>query len=69
VGREYEIPIKNGAYKAILNGFEILTNNGNASQIVTYIHPITTPTRDEVLKKAKELGLTEAELEVLCNTK
>jgi hypothetical protein len=30
-----------------------------------HIRPIATPTRDEVLKKAKELGLTEAEIEVL----
>jgi hypothetical protein len=66
VGKEYEIPIKNGAYKAIFNGFEILTNNGNFSEIVTHIRPIATPTRDEVIAKAKELGLTQAELEVLC---
>jgi hypothetical protein len=32
---------------------------------MTHIRPITTPTRDEVLAKAKALGLTDAELEVL----
>jgi hypothetical protein len=35
-------------------------------EFYTHIRPIPTPTRDEVIKRAKELGLTEAELEVLC---
>ena len=35
-------------------------------EFYTHIRPIPKLTRDEVITKAKELGLTEAELEVLC---
>jgi hypothetical protein len=42
-------------------GFSCANQVGN----FTHIRPIATPTRDEVLAKAKALGLTEEELEVL----
>jgi hypothetical protein len=65
VGKEYEGKSTfNGEwFKGKLIGFNI------EHSVCDTIRPIATPTRDEVIKRAKELGLTEAELEVLCNTK
>ena len=60
VGREYEF--KNGNFwcRKVFDGFM-----STDEWICKVIRPITTPTRDEVIKRAKELGLTQAELEVL----
>jgi hypothetical protein len=64
VGWEYEFSDDGeNWHKDTLDGFD------TDAEIYIYIRPIQTPTRDEVIAKAKELGLTEAELEVLCNTK
>jgi hypothetical protein len=64
VGREYEFSDDGKEWdKDKLLRFE------SEHEFYKHIRPIATPTRDEVIKRAKELGLTEAELEVLCNTK
>jgi hypothetical protein len=64
VGWEYEFSDDGeNWHKDTLDGFD------TDAEIYIHIRPIATPTRDEVIAKAKELGLTEAELEVLCNTK
>jgi hypothetical protein len=64
VGREYEFSSDGKEWdKDKLLRFE------SEHEFYKHIRPIATPTRDEVIKRAKELGLTEAELEVLCNTK
>ena len=64
VGREYEF--KNGNFwcRKVFDGFM-----STDEWICKTIRPISTPNRDEVIAKAKELGLTDSELEVLCNTK
>jgi hypothetical protein len=60
VGKEYEATTVDGRtwrgklYYFVIDGIRCKS-----------IRPITTPTRDEVLAKAKALGLTEEELEVL----
>jgi hypothetical protein len=61
VGREYEFSDDGKEWdKDKLLRFE------SEHEFYKSIRPISTPTRDEVIKRAKELGLTEAELEVLC---
>ncbi len=61
VGWEYEFSDDGeNWHKDILDGFD------TDAEIYIYIRLIETPTRDEVIAKAKELGLTETELEVLC---
>jgi hypothetical protein len=66
VGREYEFSNDGHKwYNANHHGFISSLH----SRIFDHIRPIATPNRDEVIKRAKELGLSEAELEVLCNTK
>ena len=63
VGKEYEFSNDGHKwYNANHHGFISSLH----SRIFDYIRPISTPTRDEVIKRAKELGLSEAELEVLC---
>ena len=64
VGKEYEF--KNGDFwcRKVFDGFM-----STDEWICKTIRPISTPNRDEVIAKAKELGLTDSELEVLCNTK
>jgi hypothetical protein len=66
VGREYEFSNDGHKwYNANHHGFISSLH----SRIFDHIRPIATPNRDEVIAKAKELGLTDSELEVLCNTK
>jgi len=61
VGREYEGVTYGGdeVARGRLTSFEI---HGFECKS---IRPISTPTRESVLKRAKELGLTQAEIEVL----
>jgi len=62
VGQEYEFSSDGVSWvKLKFWGFSCANQVGN----FTHIRPITTPTRDEVIAKAKALGLTEEELEVL----
>jgi hypothetical protein len=62
VGQEYEFS-NDGADWSIgmLRGFWAEGYVG----YFTLIRPITTPNRDEVIAKAKALGLTDAEIEAL----
>ena len=60
VWREYEFSDDGeNWHKDILAGFD------TDAEIYIYIRPIQTPNRDEVIAKAKELGLTEAEIAIL----
>jgi len=61
VGKEYEGKSTfNGEwFKGKLIGFNI------GHSVCDTIRPISTPTRDEVIKRAKELGLSDAEIETL----
>jgi hypothetical protein len=64
VGREYE-GVKNSNGEVIRGQLDLVIDGYPCR----FIRPIATPTREYVIAKAKELGLSEAELEVLCNTK
>jgi hypothetical protein len=60
VGREYEFSDDGKEWdKDKLLRFE------SEHEFYTHIRPISTPTRDEVIKRAKELGLTDEEIEAL----
>jgi len=64
VGKEYEFSTNGKDWEIIpLSAFYV------SGGYYYHIRPIATPNRDEVIAKARELGLTQAELEVLCNTK
>jgi len=63
VGKLYEVGMQSDEWEVdMLLGFKMAKC---PSITYNYIRPIITPTRDEVIKKAKALGLTDAEIEVL----
>jgi hypothetical protein len=60
VGKEYELSTNGKDWEIIpLSAFYV------SGGYYYHIRPIATPTRDEVIKRAKELGLTDSEIEVL----
>ncbi len=67
VGKEYEATTVVGrTIKGELLGFFV---GFNEAEYCKSIRPIPAPTRDEVLAKAKKLGLTDEEIEVLGGAK
>ena len=63
VWKEYNATTVDGrAISGELMGFLI---GSDEAEYCKSIRPISTPTRESVLKRAKELGLTQAEIEVL----